>query len=61
MLFTGDVVDMDFGPEGKYDRDDFHPRKIRKLTNLWQMAMPKFDGWNTVYLDNHDSGRSLSR
>ncbi len=23
--------------------------------------MPKFDGWNTVYLDNHDSGRSLSR
>jgi alpha-glucosidase len=25
------------------------------------MAMPKVDGWNAVYLDNHDSGRSLSR
>jgi alpha-glucosidase len=61
MLFTGDIVDMDFGPNGKYERDDFHPRKIRKITNLWQTAMPKFDGWNTVYLDNHDSGRSLSR
>ena len=23
--------------------------------------MPKFNGWNSVYLDNHDSGRSLSR
>ncbi|KAJ5915065.1 glycoside hydrolase superfamily [Penicillium verhagenii] len=23
--------------------------------------MPKFDGWNTVHLDNHDSGRSLTR
>ncbi|KAJ5358602.1 glycoside hydrolase superfamily [Penicillium cataractarum] len=61
MLFTGDIVDMDFGPNAKYERGDFHPRKIRKITNLWQTAMPKFDGWNTVYLDNHDSGRSLSR
>jgi alpha-glucosidase len=23
--------------------------------------MPKFGGWNTSYMDNHDSGRSLSR
>lgn len=61
MLFTGDIVDMDFGPTGKYDRDDFHPRKIRRITDQWQLAMPKCDGWNTVYLDNHDSGRSLSR
>ena len=61
MLFTGDIVDMDFGPNGKYEREDFSPQKIRKITNLWQTAMPKSNGWNTVYLDNHDSGRSLTR
>lgn len=61
MLFTGDIVDMDFGPTGKYERGDFHPSKIRHITDLWQQAVPKFNGWNTVYLDNHDSGRSLSR
>ena len=61
MLFTGDIVDMDFGLYTKYGRDDFHPRKIRAITNLWQTVMPKFNGWNTLYLDNHDSGRSLSR
>ncbi|CAG7920301.1 unnamed protein product [Penicillium olsonii] len=61
MLFTGDIVDMDHGANGKYERNDFHPRKIREITNLWQTAMPKFEGWNTVYLDNHDSGRSVSR
>lgn len=61
MVFTGDIVDMDFGPDGKYCRDDFHPRKIRHLTNQWQCFMPTVDGWNAVYLDNHDSGRSLSR
>ena len=61
MVFTGDFTDMDFGLDGKYGRDDFHPRKIRHLTNMWQTFMPKVNGWNTLYLDNHDSGRSLSR
>ena len=61
MIFTGDIVDMDFGEDTKYGRGDFHPREIRRITNLWQSAIPKFDGWNSVYLDNHDSGRSLSR
>jgi alpha-glucosidase len=56
-----DIVDIDFGPNGKYDRDDFHLRKIRKITNTWQTTIPKFNGWNSVYLDNHDSGRALSR
>lgn len=61
MVFTGDIVDMDFGPGGKYERDDFHLSKLKKITNMWQQAMLKFDGWNAIYMDNHDSGRSLSR
>lgn len=61
QVFTGDIVDIDFGAEGKYSRNDFHPSKLRHITNMWQEAMPKFNGWNSIYLDNHDSGRSLSR
>lgn len=61
MLFTGDIVDMDFGEHHKYGHNPFHVSRIRNITSLWQNAMPKFDGWNTVYMDNHDSGRSLSR
>jgi oligo-1,6-glucosidase len=61
MLFTGDIVDMDFGLDSKYGRDDFRLEKLRNITTTWQEAMPKFDGWNSVYMDNHDSGRSLSR
>lgn len=61
MLFTGDIVDMDFGPSGKYERSDFEVERIRTITSRWQNAMPKFNGWNAVYLDNHDSGRSLTR
>lgn len=55
-------MDLDFGPAGKYDGSDpFSVAKLRHITKKWHDAMPKFDGWNTVYLDNHDSGRSLSR
>lgn len=62
MLFTGDIIDMDFGPNGKYTPGGgFYPRQLRMLTEKWQTAMPRFDGWNTLYLDNHDSGRSISR
>ncbi|KAM0327501.1 hypothetical protein ACHAQA_005789 [Verticillium albo-atrum] len=61
MLFTGDIVDMDFGLGHKYERNDFRLSRLKAITNRWQSAMPKFDGWNSVYMDNHDSGRSLSR
>ncbi|KAK9452804.1 glycoside hydrolase [Dipodascopsis uninucleata] len=61
MLFTGDVANMDFSPKGKYFQGDFTPRKIREITETWQTKMPECDGWNTVYLENHDSGRSISR
>ncbi|KAM0425338.1 hypothetical protein ACHAPT_009394 [Fusarium lateritium] len=61
MLFTGDIVDMDFGVNHKYERDDFRLSKLKVITNRWQNAMPRCDGWNAVYMDNHDSGRSLSR
>ncbi|CZR55951.1 probable alpha-glucosidase (maltase) [Phialocephala subalpina] len=61
MLFTGDIVDMDFGPNAKYEHGEFKLSTLRLLTKFWQEAMPKFGGWNSVYMDNHDSGRSLSR
>ncbi|KAF2757586.1 putative alpha-amylase [Pseudovirgaria hyperparasitica] len=62
MVFTGDIVDVDFGPNGKYERTINNiPRKIREITDLWQQSMPKFNGWNSVYYSNHDSGRPLTR
>ena len=37
MLFTGDIVDMDFGPNHKYERDDFRLSKLKQITKLWQV------------------------
>ena len=47
--------------ESKDEQGSFHPDSLREITDKWQTAMPQFDGWNTVYLDTHDSRRSLSR
>lgn len=61
MVFAGDIVDIDFGPESKYGRGEFKVAKLREINKVWQEVMPEIDGWNTIYMDNHDSGRSLSR
>lgn len=61
LIFTGDIANMDFGDAGKYHPGNFRPEKLRAITNLWQTEMPKVNGWNTIYLENHDSGRSISR
>lgn len=61
MAFTSDIANMDFGPGGKYEPGDFSAATIRDTTVRWQTAMRECDGWNTVYLENHDSGRSISR
>lgn len=61
MAFTSDVANMDFGPGGKYTPGNFSAATIRDIALRWQTAMAECDGWNTVYLENHDSGRSISR
>ena len=52
MLFTDDIADMDF---------DFRFEKLRGMIETWQQTIPQFDGWNTIYIDNYDSRRSLLR
>lgn len=61
MVFTGDIVDMDFGETEKYQPSKFQLSTLKEITSKWQKAMMRFDGWNAIYMDNHDSGRSLTR
>jgi len=36
----------------------FKPINLKKALSKWQLEL---DGWNTLYLENHDQGRSISR
>jgi len=51
---------MDIGDRGK-----FSPKKemstFKNIVNKWQTFMIQNDGWNALYLENHDQSRSVSR
>ena len=61
MAFHFEIVNLDGSNE-----DKFMPRKwtlpeLKTVTNKWQTHMIDNDGWNAVYIENHDQGRSISR
>ncbi|WP_394136795.1 glycoside hydrolase family 13 protein [Cytobacillus oceanisediminis] len=60
MVFQFEHVSLDNGPNGKWD---FKPLDLRDLkTNLtkWQNELDEV-GWNSLYFNNHDQPRSVSR
>ena len=62
MIFIFDVVDIDNEP-GKV-RMTLHDWSVKDLgcaITKWQRAMIECDGWNSVFVENHDNPRSVSR
>ena len=62
MIFIFDIVCIDDVP-GKV-RMTLQPwtvRDIRRIVDKWQRAMLENDGWNSVFIENHDNPRSVSR
>ncbi|ERF75632.1 hypothetical protein EPUS_04612 [Endocarpon pusillum Z07020] len=60
--FIFDLVDMDFVPGAV--RMALHPWDVKRMKSIitkYQRAMIERDGWNTVFIENHDNPRSVSR
>jgi oligo-1,6-glucosidase len=60
MLFQFDHMDIDYGPEGYWDIGEWTPAKLFSIIADWQYAM-EGKGWNSLYLNNHDQPRQVSR
>ena len=62
MIFIFDVVDID-NTRGKVRMTlrDWTVREMGSIITKWQRAMIEHDGWNSVFLENHDNPRSVSR
>ncbi|KAK9327169.1 glycoside hydrolase superfamily [Lipomyces starkeyi] len=61
MVFQFELIDIDRGPFHKYSPKKWTPRKFKDIVNKWQVFMQENDGWNALFLENHDWGRSVSR
>lgn len=60
MIFTFEHVMVDHGPRGKYDPVPFDPARLRSVLYTWQREVAR-EGWNSLYLSNHDQPRHVSR
>ena len=63
MVFQFDIMRLGQG-NGFQDKYDFTPWKLpemKRAVEKWQTFITGTDGWTTVFNENHDSGRSISR
>jgi oligo-1,6-glucosidase len=60
MVFQFEHVDLDSGPGGKWDLRPLKLADLRDNFTKWQKGLEEI-GWNSLYLNNHDQPRMVSR
>jgi oligo-1,6-glucosidase len=60
MVFQFEHVSVDQGPAGKFDYRGLDLVVLKKALHRWQAALAE-TGWNSLYWDNHDQPRVVSR
>ncbi|WP_442597094.1 glycoside hydrolase family 13 protein [Neobacillus sp. D3-1R] len=60
MVFQFEHVDLDSGPGGKWDLRPLKLSALRDSFTKWQKGLETV-GWNSLYLNNHDQPRMVSR
>ena len=60
MIFQLDLMFLDNGPGGKFDPKEINLVDFKSLFNDWDKALGE-NGWNNLFLDNHDFPRMVSR
>ncbi|KAI4203128.1 MAG: hypothetical protein LQ346_001862 [Caloplaca aetnensis] len=62
MIFIFDIVDIDNVPgKVRMTLQDWSVKDLRRIVSKWQRVMTEKDGWNSVFCENHDNPRSVSR
>ncbi|MCM3455871.1 alpha-glucosidase [Heyndrickxia oleronia] len=60
MVFQFEHVDLDSGPTGKWDLKQLQLSDLKASFTKWQKGLEQV-GWNSLYLNNHDQPRMVSR
>ena len=59
MIFPFDLMEIDDGPNGKYDPVPWTLERFKRIVDAWQDATK--DGWGSLFWSNHDQSRAVSR
>jgi len=60
MVFTFEHMDVDGGPGGKWELRPLKLTKLKEILSKWQTGLHGV-GWNSLYWNNHDQPRIVSR
>lgn len=60
MVFQFETMDIDSGEGGKWNVKPWRLADLKAVTNKWQYGL-NGKGWNSLYLNNHDQPRVVSR
>jgi oligo-1,6-glucosidase len=60
MVFQFEHMDLDSGPGGKWDVKPWSLADLKATMTKWQTELEGV-GWNSLYLNNHDQPRLVSR
>ncbi|WP_010192679.1 glycoside hydrolase family 13 protein [Bacillus sp. m3-13] len=60
MVFQFEHMGLDNGPHGKWDLKELDLLDLKQSLSRWQYALAE-NGWNSLYFNNHDQPRSVSR
>lgn len=62
MIFIFDLVDIDNIPGNfRMTLQEWEPKEIRDIVTRYQRLMLDRNGWNSIFVENHDNPRSVSR
>jgi oligo-1,6-glucosidase len=61
MIFQWEHMDVDRIPNSLLGWKPWSLPELKQIFNRWQTIMYEHGGWNSLYLENHDQGRSVSR
>jgi oligo-1,6-glucosidase len=62
MIFSFDLVDIDNVPgDFKFTLHPWDARDLKRIVSRLQRLMLERDGWNSLFVENHDQPRSVSR
>jgi len=60
MVFQFETMDIDSGDGGKWNLKPWRLADLKAVTSKWQYGL-NGKGWNSLYLNNHDQPRIVSR
>lgn len=63
MVFQFDMIRLGTGNglENKYEYTPWKLAEMKSIVTKWQKFIEGTDGWTTVFCENHDNGRVVSR